>query len=294
MTTRTRSATRNSRPPRDSEGRFTSGRRRNYPERQQDNYANYDRDEGSDYDVESEYDDYDQNYGEEEDNDYAFAGNGTRGNRRGGFASMDEDEHRRISSAGGRSRWDEDNGGRGYESNHRYRSGRISNYGESENEYDGRGGAGRGRGFAGMDEEEQREIASMGGRARWGYHGDRGYGSDEGSQGGSRGRATSRRGFASMDEEEQREIARRGGEAAHRYGNAHEWDSEEARQAGRLGGRARWNSRRGEDTRYSDDVRSERSRGGRGFASMDREEVRRIGRRGGEAPHRSRGRRSGY
>lgn len=68
------------------------------------------------------------------------------------------------------------------------------------------------RGFASMDEEKQREIASKGGKASHGGDNDKG---DE-----NKGETdTSKRGFASMDEEKQREIARKGGKASHDSGN---------------------------------------------------------------------------
>jgi general stress protein YciG len=59
------------------------------------------------------------------------------------------------------------------------------------------GGKAKGRGFASMNAERQREIASKGGKA-----------SALGN--------TSNRGFASMDAEKQREISRKGGQASHR------------------------------------------------------------------------------
>lgn len=62
---------------------------------------------------------------------------------------------------------------------------------------DNNSGKGKGRGFASMDAEKQREIASKGGKA-----------SALGN--------TSNRGFASMDAEKQREISRKGGQASHR------------------------------------------------------------------------------
>ena len=78
----------------------------------------------------------------------------------------------------------------------------------------------RRRGFAAMDEEQQREIASKGGRAS---HGGRGReDEDEGDEDeGDEGRSDSswggsRRGFAAMDPEERREIARKGGEQSHK------------------------------------------------------------------------------
>lgn len=72
-----------------------------------------------------------------------------------------------------------------------------------------------GRGFASMDPERQREIASQGGRAAH-----------------ERGTAHE---FSS---EEAREAGSKGGKAAHERGTAHEFDSEEARAAGRKGGEA--------------------------------------------------------
>ena len=69
------------------------------------------------------------------------------------------------------------------------------------------------RGFASMDENKQREIASQGGKAAH-----------------EKGTAHE------FDSEEAREAGRKGGQAAHEKGTAHEFDSEEAREAGRKGG----------------------------------------------------------
>jgi uncharacterized protein len=66
----------------------------------------------------------------------------------------------------------------------------------TNNEYNN-GKKSKGRGFASMDSEKQREIASKGGKA-----------SALGN--------TSNRGFASMNAEKQREISRKGGQASHR------------------------------------------------------------------------------
>lgn len=74
------------------------------------------------------------------------------------------------------------------------------------------------RGFASMDQEKQREIASKGGRA-------------------AHAKGTAHE-FDSAE-------ARRAGQQAHRSGNAHEFSSEEAREAGRKGGQ---NSRGGRNT----------------------------------------------
>lgn len=56
-----------------------------------------------------------------------------------------------------------------------------------------RGGA---KGFASMDDEKKRQIASMGGHAS------------------AKGKKTANRGFASMDKDKQREISSRGGKAS--------------------------------------------------------------------------------
>ena len=69
------------------------------------------------------------------------------------------------------------------------------------------------RGFASMDGDKQREIASKGGKAAH-----------------EKGTAHE---FTS---EEAREAGRKGGHAAHEKGTAHEFTSEEAREAGRKGG----------------------------------------------------------
>jgi hypothetical protein len=93
------------------------------------------------------------------------------------------------------------------------------------------------RGFASMDEQEQREVASAGGRASRGnaQSGNRGGAQGGGNQGNSQsGGGNSNRGFASMDPQRQREIASEGGRAAHASGNAHEFNSQEAREAGRM------------------------------------------------------------
>ena len=72
------------------------------------------------------------------------------------------------------------------------------------------------RGFASMDPEKQRQIASKGGKA-------------------SHARGTAHE-FTS-------EEASRAGRKAHAQGNAHEWTSEEAREAGRKGGMASGSNR---------------------------------------------------
>src|SRR5690348_6287311 len=75
------------------------------------------------------------------------------------------------------------------------------------------------RGFAGMDPQKQREIASKGGKA-------------------AHAKGTAHE----FTPEEAREAGRKGGQAAHERGTAHQFTPEEAREAGRKGGRS---SRRG-------------------------------------------------
>jgi hypothetical protein len=78
------------------------------------------------------------------------------------------------------------------------------------------------RGFASMDPEKQRQIASKGGKA-------------------SHARGTAHE-FTS-------EEASRAGRKAHAQGNAHEWTSEEAREAGRKGGQASGSNRANQASR---------------------------------------------
>ena len=96
------------------------------------------------------------------------------------------------------------------------------------------------RGFASMDEEKQRAIASKGGKAAHAKGTAHRFDSKEGREA---GRAAHEKGTAhKFDSEQAREAGRKGGKAAHERGTAHEFDSEEARAAGRKGGEA---SRRG-------------------------------------------------
>jgi general stress protein YciG len=71
------------------------------------------------------------------------------------------------------------------------------------------------RGFAGMDAQKQREIASKGGKA-------------------AHAKGTAHE----FTPEEAREAGRKGGQAAHMRGTAHQFTPEEAREAGRKGGRS--------------------------------------------------------
>jgi uncharacterized protein len=109
---------------------------------------------------------------------------------------------------------------------------------------DGAGQGGRtgsaNRGFASMDPERQREIASEGGRAAHERGTAHEFTSQEAREAGSKGgQAAHVKGTAhEFDEQEARAAGRKGGQAAHQKGTAHEFDSEEARAAGRKGGQA--------------------------------------------------------
>lgn len=74
---------------------------------------------------------------------------------------------------------------------------------------------GSNRGFAGMDEDKQREIASKGGRAAH----EKGTAHEFSSQ-------------------QAAEAGSKGGKAAHAKGTAHEFSSQEAAAAGRKGGQS--------------------------------------------------------
>jgi uncharacterized protein len=69
------------------------------------------------------------------------------------------------------------------------------------------------RGFAGMDTDKQRQIASKGGKA-------------------AHAKGTAHK----FTTEEAREAGRKGGQAAHAKGTAHKFTPDEARAAGRKGG----------------------------------------------------------
>jgi uncharacterized protein len=96
------------------------------------------------------------------------------------------------------------------------------------------------RGFASMDPNRQREIASQGGKAAHQKGTAHEFTTEEARQAGSKGgQAAHEKGTAhEFDSEEAREAGRKGGQASHEKGTAHEFDSEEAREAGRKGGQA--------------------------------------------------------
>lgn len=90
------------------------------------------------------------------------------------------------------------------------------------------------RGFASMDEDKQREIASKGGKAAHEKGTAHEFDSEEAREA---GKAAHEKGAAhEFNSEEAREAGRKGGHAAHEKGTAHEFTSEEAREAGRKGG----------------------------------------------------------
>jgi general stress protein YciG len=132
---------------------------------------------------------------------------------------------------------------------------------------------GSNRGFAAMDREEQRRIASMGGRASHGgrgrdYEDDQDYEEEDLGNREDRDYGSSRRGFAAMDPQEQRRIAAEGGRASHGgWGRDYEEDDQDYEEDA---------SSRGNHNRGS---------GERGFAAMDPQQQRRIAAMGGRASH---------
>jgi general stress protein YciG len=129
----------------------------------------------------------------------------SRGSSRRGFGSMDPERQREIASEGGRS------SRRGQEHQYEdeeYESPRGGNRYEDEDEDYAQSRGNSRRGFAAMDPERRREIASRGGHSSHGGPG-RHYEEQGESYGSSRG--AGRRGFAAMDPEERRAIASRGG-----------------------------------------------------------------------------------
>ena len=133
--------------------RFTSTdedeQRRNSSMAEQTSYGGRSRGYNDDYDEYDDYDDYDS-YDDGEGDYYGDE----RGGR--GFASRDQEQQQRTASMSrGTS-----HGGRGYNDYDDY-----DDYDQEEDDYnDERGGADSGRGFASMDPERQRRIASKGGR----------------------------------------------------------------------------------------------------------------------------------
>ena len=114
----------------------------------------------------------------------------------------------------------------------------------------GKEGSGSLRGFASMDPQRQREIASQGGKAAHESGHAHEFTSEEAREAGSKGgKAAHEKGTAhEFTPEEAREAGRKGGKAAHAKGTAHEFTPEEAREAGRKGGEAQASLLRGAET----------------------------------------------
>jgi uncharacterized protein len=96
----------------------------------------------------------------------------------------------------------------------------------------------RRRGFASMNPEKQREIASKGGKAAHAKGTAHEFTPEEARVAGRKGgQAAHAKGTAhEFTPEEARVAGRKGGQAAHEKGTAHQFTSEEARAAGRKGG----------------------------------------------------------
>ncbi|HEU4409803.1 MAG TPA: KGG domain-containing protein [Polyangiaceae bacterium] len=96
----------------------------------------------------------------------------------------------------------------------------------------------RRRGFASMNPEKQREIASKGGKAAHAKGTAHEFTPEEARIAGRKGgQAAHAKGTAhEFTPEEARVAGRKGGQAAHEKGTAHQFTSEEARAAGRKGG----------------------------------------------------------
>ena len=96
----------------------------------------------------------------------------------------------------------------------------------------------RRRGFASMNPEKQREIASKGGKAAHAKGTAHEFTPEEAREAGRKGgQAAHAKGTAhEFTSEEARVAGRKGGQAAHERGTAHQFTSEEARAAGRKGG----------------------------------------------------------
>ena len=135
----------------------------------------------------------------------------------------------------------------------------------SGNNKEGKGG---GRGFAGMDEDKQREIASKGGKAAHEKGTAHEFDSEEAREAGRKGGEV-----VSQDREHMAEIGAKGGHASHtnRGGSG----SGNGGGAGSGGG--------------SSKSSGPQEGGGRGFAGMDEEKQREIASKGGKASHGGRG-----
>ena len=160
------------------------------------------------------------------------------------------------------------------------------------------------QGFASMDEEKQREIASKGGRTS--HKGEAPDTDDdlEDEDNGQEGKG--KQGFASMDKEKVREIASKGGKASHRGASDDEdesededneqegkgkqgfasMDKEKVREIASKGGKASHRGASDDEDESEDEDNEQEGKGKQGFASMDKEKVREIASKGGKASHR--------
>jgi len=147
----------------------------------------------------------------------------------------------------------------------------------------------RERGFAAMDPEEQREIASMGGRAAHERGTAHEFDSEEAAEAGRLGGES-----VSRDREHMAEIGRKGGLASHHRNAAfyHDAAAHHHRQAARHheSGDLEEAGRHGELAHgHSTTAHGHSERSRRGFAAMDPAEQRRIASKGGRASHGGRG-----
>jgi uncharacterized protein len=130
------------------------------------------------------------------------------------------------------------------------------------------------QGFASMDPEKQKEIASKGGKAS--HKGEEGHAQAGNSSEDDENETQGKRGFAAMDKEKVREIASKGGKASHR--NDEEEEEEEYEEAS-------YSDEDEEEDEAESEDEEEGGKSKRGFASMDQEKVKQIAKKGGKASH---------
>ena len=114
------------------------------------------------------------------------------------------------------------------------------------------------KGFASMDEERKRQIASQGGRAS------------------ARAKKTSNRGFASMDKNKQREISRMGGKASRNTRGPSSEKNEDAEHKGIISEKDA--SVRDLNTlEVEDNLESEKTQGSLAYSETDEDEDEGLG-----------------
>ncbi|MFO0950714.1 MAG: KGG domain-containing protein [Isosphaeraceae bacterium] len=147
------------------------------------------------------------------------------------------------------------------------------------------------RGFAAMDPEEQREIASEGGREAHRRGTAHEFDSEEAAEAGRKGGEA-----VSRDREHMAEIGRKGGQASHHRNAAfyHESAAHHHRQAARHHASGDIDEAEMHARTAHGHSQSAHEHSRRGFAAMDPEEQREISRKGGQASHGGRGRQSEY